>query len=65
MVFNTLAATNVFAIASDEYNNYPSENSSENYYDKSENSHNSYDGYYDDYENGYYEDRYGKLYYIE
>ncbi|HET7644379.1 MAG TPA: hypothetical protein VFK40_12795, partial [Nitrososphaeraceae archaeon] len=65
LVLNTLATTSVFALENDEYTNYPSEYSNESYYDESEYSSNSYDGYDDNYESGLYEDRYGKIYYIE
>ncbi len=65
LVFNTLATTSIFALESDEHTNYPSEYSNESYYDESEYGSDSYDGYYDNYNNGFYEDRYGKLYYIE
>jgi hypothetical protein len=58
-VFNTFATTGVFALESNE------EYSNEKYNDDSEYSSDSYDGYYDNYENGFYEDRYGKLYFIE
>lgn len=65
LVFNTLTTTSAFALENDEYTNYPSEYSNENYYDESEYSSDSYDGYYDNYDTGLYEDRYGKIYYIE
>jgi hypothetical protein len=65
LVFNTFATTSVFALESNEYTNYPLEYSNEKYNDDSEYSSDSYDGYYDNYENGFYEDRYGKLYFIE
>ena len=65
LVFNTLATTSAFALENDEYTNYPSEYSNESYYDESGHSTDSYDGYYDNFEAGLYEDRYGKIYYIE
>ena len=65
LVFNTLDLTSVFALESDEYTNYPTEYLNERYHDESEYSPDSYHGYYDNYESGLYEDRYGKIYYIE
>ena len=65
MVFNTLDTTSAFALENNEYTNTPPEYSDESYYDESEYSSNFYGGYYDNYESGLYEDRYGKIYLIE
>lgn len=67
-VFNTTTMINVSAGEDKELSYYLPESSeypTMNDYYSSEYNPDIYDRYYDNYESGYYEDRYGKPYYIE